>query len=209
VGLEILVSPAIGVAKDGISALWRRLKKPDPAQLIERRQRLKAEVESHLRRIDNSGRYGEVIIRDVKRADEYPRVDEKSKGVSAWYKTTLLGTYHRGIQIALGGNSLKRSPEGHSWYMTRDHGRRDLKAILVGRIPYDRIVTIDWEGDEYYGGAHIYCRYAGWRPAPCEELVFCEEHIEDYPHPHTWYSEVVSYAEALKATKRHEPGYFA
>ncbi len=209
VGLEILISPALGVAKDAISVLARRFRKPDQAQLIERRQRLKAEVESQLRWIDNSGRYGEAIIRDVKRADEYPNVDEKSRGVSAWYKTTLLGTYHRGIQIGLGFNSLKRSPDKTSWYMTRDYSHRDINAILVGRIPYDRIVVIDWEGDEYYGGAHIYCRYSGWRPSACEELVFCEEHIKDYPQPHSWYSELVSYAEALKATRRHEPSYLA
>ena len=166
-------------------------------------------MEARLRSVDDSGRHGEVIIRDVKRADKYPRVDEKSKGVSAWYKTTLLGTYHRGIQIGLGVNSLKRTPDGKSWHMTRDRSGRDLRAILVGRIPYDRIVVIDWEGGEYYGGPHIYCRYAGWRPAPCEELILCEEHIEDYPRPHSWYREVLPYREALKATKRHDPSYFA
>jgi hypothetical protein len=209
VSLELLVSPAIGVAKDAISLLWRSFRKPDPVQLIERRQKIKAEVESHLHWLNESARYGEAIIRDIKRADEYPNADTKSKGVSAWYKTTLLGTYHRGIQIGLGFNSLKRTPDGKSWYMTRDRSHRDINAICVGRIPYDRIVVIDWNGDEFYGDAHIYCRYLGWRPAPCEELVFCEEHIEDYPGPHSWYDELVSHAEALKATKRHEPNYFA
>lgn len=208
-GLEILLSPAIGIAKDVIAVLWRRLKRPDPIQLIERRQKLKTEVETHLRWIDNSASYGEVIIRDVKRADQYPDVDDKSRGVSAWYKAELLGTYHRGLQIGLDFCSLKRCPDEASWYLTRDYTGRDVKAILVGRIPYDRIAVIDWEGDEYYGSPHIYCLFSGWRPSPCEELMLCEEHISDYPQPHSWYSEIVAYAQARKLTKRYEPSYFA
>jgi len=208
VALEFLLSPAIGITKDAISLLWRSLRKPDPAVLIERRQKIKADVETHLRWIDDSSRYGEAIIRDVKRADEYPNADEKSKGVSAWYKTSLLGTYHRGIQIGLGIASLKRSPDGTCWHLTRDYAHRDINAIIVGRIPYDRIVVIDWEGDEYYSGAHIYCRYSGWRPSACEDIILCEEHISDYPQPHSWYGEIVSYRDALKITRRHERGYF-
>jgi hypothetical protein len=112
-GPEILISPAIGVAKDAISTLWRRFRKPDQAQLIERRQRLKAEVESHLRWIDNSVRHGQAIIRDVKRADEYPNVDEKSRGISAWYKLRFA---HSSSRI-----TLQHSPP---------HGRGPSRALL-------------------------------------------------------------------------------
>lgn len=188
--------------------LWRQVKRPDPVELIQRRQKIKADVEAHLRWIDNSSRYGEAIIRDVRRVDQYPKVDEQSRGISAWYRTAVLGTYHRGIQIGLGFCSLKRVGE-NSWHLTRNYAGRDFNAILVGRIPYDRIVVIDWEGDEYYGSPHLYCHFLGWRPSPCEELVLCEEHIEDYPQPHSWYSEIVLYAEARRLTRRYEPSYFA
>lgn len=188
--------------------LWRRLSRPDPAELIQRRQKLKAEVEAKLQWIDNSTRYGEAIIRDVKRADDYPNADPGSRGISAWYRAGFLGTYNRGVQIGLDVCSLKHVGE-RSYHLTRDYAGRDLKTILVGRIPYDRIVAIDWDGDEYYGFPHIYCHFHGWRPSPCEELVLCGEHIETYPRPHSWYSEVIPYAEAKKLTKRYEPDYFA
>jgi hypothetical protein len=207
-GPEVLISPAIGIAKDAISMLLRRVRRPDPAEVIQRRQKLKTEVEGRLRWTDNSTRYGEAIIRDVKRVDDYPNVDPRSRGISAWYRAGLLGTYHRGIQIGLDFCSLKHVDE-KSWHLTRDYDGRDLKAILVGRIPYDRIVVIDWDGDEYYGFPHIYCHFLGWRPSPCEELLLCEEHIENYPNPHSWYSEIISYGEARRLTKEYEPSYFA
>lgn len=115
-GLEVLISPVIGLAKDGAALVWRKFRKPDPAE---------------------------------------------------------------------------------------------VNALLVGRIPYDRIVTIDWEGDEYYGSPHIYCRFLGWRPSPYEELVLCQEHIRGYPHPHSWYTDIVAYPMARKMTKRYEPSYYA
>jgi hypothetical protein len=208
-GLEFLISPAIGIAKDVAATLWRKVRRPDPTALIERRQKLKTDVESHLRWIDNSGRYGEAIVRDIKRVDQYPNIDSKSKGISAWFKTTLLGTYHRGLLVGLSFYSLKRCSEEESWHITSDYKSSDMNAILVGRIPYDRIVVIDWEGDEYYGSPHVYCRFLGWRPSPYEELIFCEEHISDYPRPHNWYTELVSYPKAKTLTKRYEPSYFA
>lgn len=207
--LESLISPAIGFGKDAVVFLWRKLQRPDPAELIAKRQRLKAEVEGHMEWIDASGRYGEVIIRDLRRADEYPLIDDKPKGISSWFKVTLLGTYQRGIQTGLRFCSLKRCAHEDGWYMTSDHNRAQLNAILVGRIPYDRIETIDWTGDEYYDSPHLYCRFVGWRPSPYEALVFCEEHFMNHPQPGSWYKEVAPYETARKLTMRYEPTYFA
>jgi len=208
-GLEVLVSPVFSLAKDGIAFVWRKLRKPEPAQLISKRQTLKSDVEAHLRWIDNSVRYGEIIVRDVRRADEYPKVNTKSKGISSWFKATLLGTYHRGLQVGLSFYSLKQVPEDSGWHITSDYEHADMNAILIGRIPYDRIVVIDWEGDEYYYTPHVYCRFLGWRPSPYEQLVFCQEHISNYPQPHSSYTEIISYRQARRLTKRYEPSYYA
>lgn len=208
-GFEFLISPAIGIAKDVAAILCRKVRRPDLVELIERRQMLKTDVENHIRWIDNSERYGEAIIRDMKRVDQYPNNDSKSKGISAWFKIALLGTYHRGLLVCLSFHSLKRCSEEDSWYITSDFKNKDMNAILVGCIPYNRIVVIDWEGDEYYSSPHVYCRFLGWRPTPHEELTFCEEHISDYPRPQSWYTELVSYPKAKALTKRYEPSYFA
>ena len=208
-GLEVLVSPFISLLKDAIAFAWRKVRRPDPVVLVTTRQRLKTEVESNLRWIDNSGRYGEVIIRDVRRADEYPRINAKSRGISSWFKSTLVGTYHRGVLVGLSFYSLKRCPGDDCWHITSDYDSADINAILIGRIPYDRIVLIDWAGDEFYGSPHIYCRFLGWRPSPYEGLVFCEEHLIDYLNPGSWYKEIIPYRTARKHTKRYEPSYYA
>ena len=207
-GLEILVSPAIGLAKDLAAFLWRQIRPPDRANLVSARLNLKAEVEANMRWIDRSGRYGEIIVRDVRRADEYPEINKKARGISSWFKTTLVGTYHRGILVGLSFYSLKRCPEGEGWFITSDYGSADMNAILIGRIPYDRVVRFDWTGDEYYG-THVYCRFQGWHPSPYEELVFCEEHFVDYPNPRSWYTDIISYKAAKKYTRRYEPSYYA
>jgi hypothetical protein len=207
--VELLIDPIIGLVKDGTISLWRKFKKPDPLELVTKRQRLKVEVESRLQWIDKSTRYGEVIIRDVRRVDEYPNVKEKSKGISSWFRVTLVGTYHRGIQVGLSFYSLKWCPKEESWHLTRDYKASEMNALLVGRIPYDRIVTIDWSGDEYYSEPHIYCLFTGWRPSPYEELVFCEEYMSDYPQPYSWYKELVGNEKVRKLTKKYEPSYFA
>jgi hypothetical protein len=31
--------------------------------------------------------------------------------------------------------------------------------LVVGRIPYDGIVLVDWGGDEFYPMPHFYCRF--------------------------------------------------
>ena len=39
----------------------------------------------------------------------------------------------------------------------------------------ERIVNIDWNGDEYDGIPHVYCRFSSKSKEPYEELVFCEK----------------------------------
>ncbi len=207
-GLEILVSPVIGIAKDLVAFVWRQVKRPDPADVVSARLALKAEVEANLRWIDCSCRYGEIIVRDLRRADQYPQINNKTRGISSWFKTTLVGTYHRGILVGLTFHSMKRCPDGKGFYITADHKSADANAILVGKIPYDRIVHFDWIGDEYYG-THVYCRFRGWRPSPYEELVLCEERFVDYPKPTSYYSDIISYDLAKRFTHRYEPSYYA
>jgi len=38
-----------------------------------------------------------LIIRNVKRIDNYPEADDNKKDISSWFKAGLMGTYHKGI----------------------------------------------------------------------------------------------------------------
>ena len=44
-------------------------------------------------------------------------------------------------------------------------------VFRVGRIPFRNIVECDEEGDEYYPGLHLYCKYAE-HGEPYESIIF-------------------------------------
>src|SRR4029453_2600096 len=80
--IEFTSSLLYGALKDFVSFLFRRLRKPDRAEIVQLRQRWRSEIEERLRR-NGPGGYGEVIVRDVDRGDEYPDGATKRKGISA------------------------------------------------------------------------------------------------------------------------------
>jgi hypothetical protein len=86
-----LLSPLYRITKDLLTWLWP--KRTPPEQVVRLRQKWKEEIEEQLRWIDDTEGYGRAIIRDVKRVDAYPKVDEKGKGISPWFRVGLLGTY--------------------------------------------------------------------------------------------------------------------
>jgi hypothetical protein len=70
----------------------------------------------------------------------------------------------------------RRRPERRS--------KGDEIVLIVGRIPFDSIVEIDWAGDEHYSDPHFYCWF--------EHKEGCYESIEVYRkayrdiHPGYW-----------------------
>lgn len=45
------------------------------------------------------------------------------------------------------------------------------RVNFLGVIPYDRIIAIDDVGDDYFSGAHIYCRYERGSPIASSRIV--------------------------------------
>ena len=75
----------------------------------------------------------------------------------------------------------------------------DLTAYKVGRIPFERIASIDWSGDEYYGVPHIYCRFSSPRKEPYEEIVVCRQQEINGT---TYYSEIGKLDEIRRLTRK-------
>jgi hypothetical protein len=141
----------------------------------------------------------DVIIRDVRRVDEYPDTT-KGRGISPWYKCGLMGTYHKGILLGLSWEMLT-SEGANSWRYTNHQAGEsgDLKVILIGYVPYENIEAINWNGDEYYGEPHFYCHFDAKRGEPYEKLAFCEKReLNDIP----FYTEVCPYEPVRKRSKR-------
>ena len=61
--------------------------------------------------------------------------------------------------------------------------------ILAGRIPFENIEAVDWDGDEYYYFPHIYCHFTN-RKEPYESVDYYTEIQNPHRRPH--YSELVN-----------------
>jgi hypothetical protein len=130
----------------------------------------------------------DVIIHDVARPNTYPGDDDEGR-ISSWFKVALVGQYHKGIEVGLRIHSLVWEESEQSWRLAALEGETGdrVTAYLVGYIPYESIVSVNWDGDEYYGHPHIFCHfeYAG---QPYERLAFCER--RELSHGQEYFSEL-------------------
>ena len=162
--------------KDTLGGLIRIFKPMPPQQKIELRQKWKPRFEEHIRDNFTKELRSDVIIRDVKRVDQYPETKEKEKGISAWFRLGLVGTYHRGILVAFQWNRLVKVGEGEFRFLDYDNDDQNtkddaLKVLQLGMIPFENIEDVDFEGDEYYHYPHIYCHFAN-RGEPYERVAY-------------------------------------
>jgi hypothetical protein len=196
-----LIAPLYNLGKDLLKWLIAKVSPPDQVEIALLRTKWKDEFEKNLKWIDDQEGYGEAIIRDVKRINVYPETDAKSKGVSPWFRVGVLGTYHRGIEVGLSIESIKYVPECDAWMLTRDYDNRTRNGYVVGRIPFERIASVDWTGDEYYYKPNIYCRFTGKGGQPYEEVMVCEKQ-QGSGRP--FYTKLTSYRDAKKLQHRIE-----
>ena len=170
------VGPLVSIAKEIGGYFIRRFRKPDPVAILQNRAKWRAEFESHLSARDASGTRGDSIIRDVKRMDRYPEVDKNTRGTSPWFRVETKGLYHRGVEVFLRVESLVPVDDRNKWRFGKYDEPGAVNALLVGRIPFDVIRSVDWEGDEFYPFPHIYCDFTRRKSPPYEELVFYATH---------------------------------
>ena len=168
------IAPAFAVARATPPAIrwWKRRRAGiDSAERIAQRLALKREIEQHLPSRSEYGIRGEAIIRDVRRVDRYPDVDDRGRRISPWFKVEVKDVYHRGVEVILSGHYFRLNKKKRTWQIVRRGEEANLKGYIVGRVPFDWIVQVDWEGDEYYGFPHFYCRFIGRRRQPYESIV--------------------------------------
>ena len=168
--------------KDAGGAFWRWYRPLSNAEKIALRQKWKPKFDDLIR--DNFARKlrRDVVIRDVRRVDQYPDIDEKAKGISPWFRLGLVGTYHRGIYVAFDWHRLVEVAEGK--YRVLDileHDKDDkeleeksIKVIQLGLIPFENIEDVDFDGDEYYAYPHIYCHFT-IKKQPYEKVALFTE----------------------------------
>ncbi len=190
------------LVKDAWSKIRPKRRVLTPAQIVESRQKWKAEVEPWIVENCRKKLRHDVIIRDMKRIDRYPETSDE-QGISPWFRGALVGTYHRGVQIGLTWAELTMHSDGESYRRTNyDAGEKgDINTLLIGLIPYENIENIDWDGDEYYNYPHLYCYFLRQRREPYERLAYFTEIVPSHGIPH--YSEVADYEAVRKLTKKY------
>jgi hypothetical protein len=188
------------VFKDVVAKVWPKRRKLTPAEIVELRKKWKAEIEPHVVETWQKKLRTDVVIRDMRRIDSYPDAIDK-KGISPWFRVGLVGTYHRGIQVGLRWTDLTKHTDGKNYRRTNYKAgeKGEVKALLIGLIPFENIENIDWDGDEYYGYPHIYC-YFSHRREPYEALGYYAEIIPSHGFPH--YTEVATYQSVRKFSKK-------
>jgi hypothetical protein len=186
----------------GISGLWKFLRRNKrnltPQEKLEMRLKWKPHFEALLAAQRHKDIESvEVIIRDLRRMDSYPQV-KVSKGISAWFRPDLIYTYERGIMVGLSWEELKIVDYDKLRFCNWGEVG-DVTLMRTGFIPYESIESVDWEGDRYYSGPHIYCHFDQLQKQPYERIAFCEERKS--PHS-TYWLEIANYDEVRRLSKK-------
>jgi hypothetical protein len=177
-----------------------------PGELVKHSEKLRKQFQEEIYKCRANELRKDAIIRHVNRIDSYPETDDKSKGISAWFRVALLDTYHKGILVGLRFGTLSECSDGWRFTNYKDGEKGDINVFMIGKIPYAYIEEVNLDGDEYYSYPHIYCHFAN-KGEPYEEIVFCEE--VDMGHGHPFYKELARYEDVRKNSKGKSVLYFA
>ena len=169
---ELLFSPFISLIK------WIRgkIKKPEPLSVLKHREKLKEEFNKNIRKKDQYGTRGNMIIRDIKKMNEYPDFDKKKKGISPYFRVELKDIYHKGIEVfILDPEYIKKNDDGEWKFIEYDSPGDKIKVWPIPRIPFDYIKSVNWDGDEYHNFPIVFCEFKGVNSSPYEEIPFFSE----------------------------------
>jgi hypothetical protein len=121
----------------------------------------------------------EVLIRDADRQpDGFPKPDSKFRlrRLSPWFKVGVLPSYSGGMSVWL---RLDRVfiEDGVARSQVKSDTEEGELVRVVGLIPYDAIVAVDWEGNAEFSGPHVYCHF-DFDQGPYEEVVLYREYSD-------------------------------
>lgn len=199
--LELTLPLLYSLAKDAWAVATGKRRALSGAEILRLREKWQPQVEDYLVRRRREGLRQDVIVRDVRRIDNYPEVDEGEKGISPWFRVGLAGTYHRGIKLLLSLDRLCQDAASGQWrYADQKAGEaHDLTAALIGLVRYEAIESVNWDGDEFYGYPHIYCHFTEKGRKPYERLIYCEARTH---RGAAHYTEIAEFDKVVRLSKK-------
>lgn len=184
--------------KDGWKVFRGHKRRLKPEQILELRLKWKKEIVPILWERSQKKLGLDVIVRDMKRLNEYPSSTEPNrKGISAWFKVGLSSTYHNGIEVNLGWHGLVKDADG--WRLPKT-GEPSNTVALVATIPYERIERIDWSGDDFYGESQVYVHFEGAKGMPYDDFFYAT--LEQNPGGPRFYLKVADEAAVRKNSEK-------
>lgn len=177
--MEIL-TPAFlySIIKDFWARLRSRRRELTPQQVVALRAKWSPEFEEEINQNCRDRLSKDIIMHDMRRLNDYPDIKRNPKaGISPWFRAALVGTYHRGALIWLGGDDLVEDAGGLGWRYRDKNDREEVsvRAVLIGKMPYEFVESVNWKGDHYYIYPHIYCWFDARKRQPYEEIVYALE----------------------------------
>ena len=103
-----------------------------PADRLAAREKWKPVFEEKIAERRRDGLRSDVVVRDVKRLDQYPNTQESERGISAWFKVGLVGTYHKGVMVQLNWIGIVSGEKGWRLRGPKDPKNSGLTAALIG-----------------------------------------------------------------------------
>jgi hypothetical protein len=149
----------------------KRQRRAGPEARLAHQQQIKTDVQANLQWTERGGG-PELIVRDLARIDHYPRPDDRPWGISPWFKVVAQGLYYNGLEVILSVQDVCIEGDVATHAPASEASNRQ-RVSVVGRIPFDAIVRVDWRGDEYYPFPHVYCWF-DQADGPYEALVLYE-----------------------------------
>lgn len=189
-----------GLIKSGFQYWQVRNRMLSPEQRLALREKWRPVFETYVFTQQKKGGNLDAIMRDVRRLDEYPEVDEKAKGISPWFRFGLVDTYERGFVALLTIVPLTVDEKTGEW---RQVGLREETEgenfYRAGFVPYEWVEEVNWEGDHYYNMPIVFTHFVDRKRSPYVKVAYFDT-FELHGIVH--YRERFSYEDIRRATKR-------
>lgn len=193
---------AYAFAKDAAGFVKRKLKPISPNEILAAREKWRPLFEKEIWTNFRENLRQDVIVVNIEKLHKYPHADGKRKGISPWFRACLLDTCDQGAMIGLRIGSLMEIDEPPGWRFTNhDAGETgDIRAELIGIIPFELIKAVNWAGTDHYNFPHIYCRFHEKRGQPYRKVAIYQERPR--PDMPPFYLEVGPYEPILKISRQ-------
>jgi hypothetical protein len=171
-----------------------------PEEIVALRLKWKPIIDQRLALVQRKGLGRDVTVKDVRRLDQYPNGDKGSKGISPGFRVGLVGTNDRGLLLLLGWHSLSSEAleflklegiqrQNAQELEGRSNAQENANAALIGYVPFEQIVDVDWHGDDYNTRSSLYLHFDATREGPYEAIRLCiRKEMQDVGIE--WYSEI-------------------